>query len=38
MLSKPEKILMSLNNMQKSLCQLATIKLYPKKKKETARK
>jgi len=30
MLSKFEKILMSLNSNQNSLCQLATIELYPK--------
>jgi len=38
--SKSEKILMSLNNKQKLLCQLVTIELYPRetKKKETARK
>jgi len=37
---KSDKILMSLNNKQKLLCQLATIELYPRetKKKETARK
>jgi len=39
MLSKSE-ILMSLNNKQKSLCQLATTELYLKetRKRETARK
>jgi len=38
--SKSEKILMSLNNKQKLLCQLVTIELYPRetKKNETARK
>jgi len=40
MLSKSEKILMSLNSKQKSLCQLATTELFPKetKNRETARK
>jgi len=40
MLSKSEKILMSLNRKQKSLCQLATTELFPKetKNRETARK
>jgi len=39
MLSKSEKILMSLDSKEKSLCQLATTKLYPKetKKRATAR-
>jgi len=38
--SKSEKILMSLNGKQKSLCQLSTTELYLKetKNKETARK
>jgi len=31
MLSKSEKIVMSLNSMQKSFCQLATTELFPKK-------
>jgi len=30
MLSKSEKILLSLNSKQKSLCQLATTELFPK--------
>jgi len=30
MLGKSEKILLSLNSKQKSLCQLATTKLYPR--------
>ena len=34
MLSLWEKILMSLNSKQKSLCQLATTKLYPKETKK----
>jgi len=34
MLSKPEKILMSLNSKQKSFCQLATTELLPKEDKE----
>ena len=34
MLSKSEKILMSLNSKQKSLCQLAITKLYPKETKK----
>jgi len=40
MVSKSEKILMSLNNKQKSLCQLATTQLFPKETKnmETAGK
>ena len=40
MLSKSEKIIISLNSKQKSLCQLATIELFAKetKKRETARK
>jgi len=40
MLSKSEKILVSLNSKQKSLCQLATAELFPKetKNRETARK
>jgi len=40
MLSKSEKILMSLNSKQKSLCQPATTELFPKetKNRETARK
>jgi len=29
MLSKSEKIMMSLNNKQKSLCELATAELFP---------
>jgi len=38
MLSKSEKILMSLNDKQKSLCQMATTELFPqgdKKQKTT---
>jgi len=40
MLSKSEKILMCLNNKQKSLCQMVTTELYHKetKVKQTARK
>jgi len=40
MLSKSKKILMNLNSRQKSLCQLATTKLYPKEtnKREAATK
>jgi len=40
MLTKSEKILRSLNNKQKSPCQIATTELYPKeaKLKQTARK
>jgi len=40
MLSKPEKILMSLNSKKKSLSQPATTELYPKetKKRVSARK
>jgi len=34
MLSKSEKILMSLNSKQKSLCQLATTELLPQGNKE----
>jgi len=34
MLSKSEKILMSLNSKQKSLCQLATTELLPQEVKE----
>jgi len=33
MLSKSEKILMSLNSKQKSLCQLATTEIFPKETK-----
>jgi len=40
MQSKSEKILMSLNNKQKSICEIATTELFPHtaKDRETARK
>jgi len=34
MLSKPEKIFMSLNSKQKSLCQLANTRINPKETKK----
>jgi len=34
MLSESKKILMSLNSKQKSLCQLTTTELYPKRQRK----